>query len=404
MSTVSPPSPGTAPPARSGRRPWLLAVAALGFAAAGGGWAFWWDRVGRFGVSTDDAYVAGNVVPVMPQVAGTVVRILADDTDFVQAGQALVEIDDADARLALERAKADLAETVREVRTLFSTDGALAASVAVQDANLARAQQDLARRQGLAGTGAVSAEELRHARDVLLETGAQLTNARKQMEANRALIDNATLSSHPRVLRAAAQLREAWLAWRRCTVPAPVSGQVARRSTQVGQRTAPGMTLMTIVPLEQVWVDANFKEAQLREMRIGQPAVLTADVYGGAVPYQGRVVGLAAGTGGAFSLLPAQNATGNWLKVVQRVPVRIVLDPAELAAHPLRIGLSMQVAVDVRDQSGPLLSFGRRQEIVARTTVFSDLDRDADRLIAQIIAGNAGPDQKRLSAADAAMR
>ncbi len=404
MSNVSQPSPGTVPPARSRRRPWLLAIAALGFAAAGVGWAVWWDRVGRFEVSTDDAYVAGNVVPVMPQVAGTVVRIFADDTDFVQAGQALVEIDDADARLALERAKAELAQTVREVRTLFSTDGALAAAVSVRDANLARAQQDLARRQGLAGTGAVSAEELRHAHDVLLEAAAQLANARKQMEANRALIDSATLSNHPRVLHAVAQLREAWLAWRRCTVLAPASGQVARRSTQVGQRTAPGMTLMTIIPLEQVWVDANFKEAQLREMRIGQKAVLTADLYGSGVRYQGRVVGLAAGTGGAFSLLPAQNATGNWLKVVQRVPVRIVLDPAELAAHPLRIGLSMQVGVQVGDQSGSLLSTGRRQDVVAQTAVFSDLDRDADRLIAQIIAENAGAEQKRLSAADAAMR
>nr|WP_294524218.1 efflux RND transporter periplasmic adaptor subunit [uncultured Rhodopila sp.] len=383
----TPAEPAAAPPRRSTKRRWLLLAAAIGFLGLGGAYAVWWDRVGRFEVDTDNAYVAGNVIQVTPQVSGTIVAIHADDTDFVQTGRTLIEIDDADARLALEQAKAELAQTVREVATLFSMDGALNAVVSAREATLARAEQDLARRQKLASSGAVSAEELKHASDTLQEVQAQLAGARSQAEANRVLIDNTTIADHPRVLRAASKVRDAWLALRRCSVPAPVSGQVARRSAQLGQRTTPGVALMTIVPLEQVWVDANFKEAQLREVRIGQPAELTADIYGGGVVYHGRVVGLAAGTGGAFSLLPAQNATGNWLKVVQRVPVRIALDPAEVKAHPLRIGLSMQVAVRVEDQSGKLLSIGRQRD-TATTSVFEDLDHDAAPLIARIIADN----------------
>jgi membrane fusion protein (multidrug efflux system) len=386
MNPAPPAEPAT-PRRRSNKRRWLLLAATIVFLGLGGAYGVWWDRVGRFEVDTDNAYVAGNVIQVTPQVSGTIVAIHADDTDFVQAGQVLVEIDDADARLALEQAKADLAQTVREVATLFSTDGALNAVVSAREATLARAEQDLMRRQRLAGSGAVSAEELKHASDTLQEVQAQLAGARSQAEANRVLIDNTTIPDHPRVLRAASKVRDAWLALRRCSVPAPVSGQVARRSAQLGQRTTPGVALMTIVPLEQVWVDANFKEAQLREVRIGQPAELTADIYGGNVVYHGRVVGLAAGTGGAFSLLPAQNATGNWLKVVQRVPVRIALDPAEVKAHPLRIGLSMQVAVRVEDQGGKLLSAGRQHD-TASTAVFEDLDHDAGPLIARIIADN----------------
>jgi membrane fusion protein (multidrug efflux system) len=387
------------PVRKSNKRRWLLLAATIGFLGLGGAYAVWWDRIGRFEVDTDNAYVAGNVIQVTPQVSGTIVAVHADDTDFVQAGQTLIEIDDADARLALEQAKADLAQTVREVATLFSTDGALAAVVAAREVTLAQAQQDLMRRQRLAGSGAVSAEELKHASDTFQEAQAQLAGARSQAEANRVLIDNTTIPDHPRVLRAASKVRDAWLALRRCSVPAPVSGQVARRSAQLGQRTTPGVPLMTIVPLEQVWVDANFKEAQLRQMRIGQPADLTADLYGGGVHYKGRVVGLAAGTGGAFSLLPAQNATGNWLKVVQRVPVRIALDPAEIKAHPLRIGLSMQVDVRIEDQSGPLLSDGRQHEIAASTTVFNDLDSGAGSLIARIIADNTAPAPRTAAAA-----
>jgi len=370
------------------RRKLLMSVAALGFTGLGVAYGLYWWTIGRYDMSTDDAYVAGNIVQVSPQIAGTVTSVHADDTDFVEAGQALVAIDPADTRLALDQAEATLAETVRQVRALFSQDGALAATVSAQQTTLTRLQEDLARRQKLADTGAVSSEELKHARDSVEQASAQLASARKQQETNRVLIDMTGLTNHPRVARAAAQVREAYLAWRRTSVPAPVSGQVARRTVQVGQRTTPGTPLMAIVPLNEVWVDANFKEGQVGEMRIGQPALLTADIYGDKVQYHGTVAGLAAGTGAAFSLLPAQNATGNWIKVVQRVPVRIVLDPVDLALHPLRIGLSMEVRVTIKDQDGPQLSTGRQKDIVAQTDVFADLDRDADALIETLIARN----------------
>ena len=350
----------------------------------------YWFVSARYDVSTDDAYVSGNVIQVTPQITGTVVAVRADDTDYVQAGQPLVSIDDVDTRLALDQAKATFSQTLREVRALYSNEGALVASVSLQETNLARLQEDLARRQKLAGTGAVSAEELKHARDAVQTANDQLNNVRKQLEGNRVLVDNTTLADHPRVKMAAARLREAYLAWRRTQVPAPVSGQVARRSVQVGQRTAPGTPLMAVVPLEQLWVDANFKEGQLSAMRIGQPATLTADLYGSSVTYHGKVVGLSAGTGSAFSLLPAQNATGNWIKVVQRLPVRIALDPAELKAHPLRIGLSMVVEVTVKDESGPQLSTGKQADTVAETVVFGDMDRDVDHLISELSVQNSG--------------
>ncbi|CCG41997.1 HlyD family secretion protein [Magnetospirillum molischianum] len=371
------------------RRKLLMSAAALGFTGLGVAYGLYWWTSGRFDMSTDDAYVAGNIIQVSPQIAGTVTSVHADDTDFVEVGQTLVTIDPADTRLALDQAEANLAETVRQVRALFSQDGALAATVSVQETTLARLQEDLARRQRLADTGAVSSEELKHARDAVLQASAQLASARKQQETNRVLIDMTSLTNHPRVARAAAQVRESYLAWRRTSVPAPISGQVARRAVQVGQRTTPGTPLMAIVPLNDVWVDANFKEGQLGDMRIGQPALLTADIYGDKVQYRGTVVGLAAGTGSAFSLLPAQNATGNWIKVVQRVPVRIAIDPLDLTLHPLLIGLSMEVHVSVKDQTGPQISSGLQKEVVAQTGVFADLDHDADALIETLIARNA---------------
>ena len=388
MSNPTPVSPQSLIP--SSRRKFLLSATAASFVVLAFIYGAYWFVSARYDVSTDDAYVSGNVIQVTPQITGTVVAVRADDTDYVQAGQPVVSIDDVDTRLALDQAKATFSQTQREVRALYSNEGALVASVSLQETNLARLQEDLARRQKLAGTGAVSAEELKHARDAVQTAKDQLNNVRKQLEGNRVLVDNTTLADHPRVKMAAARLREAYLAWRRTQVPAPVSGQVARRSVQVGQRTAPGTPLMAVVPLEQLWVDANFKEGQLSAMRIGQPATLTADLYGSSVTYHGKVVGLSAGTGSAFSLLPAQNATGNWIKVVQRLPVRIALDPAELKAHPLRIGLSMVVEVTVKDESGPQLSTGKQADTVAETAVFGDMDRDVDHLISELSVQNSG--------------
>jgi len=378
--------PADAPDRR--RKPVMFLLASV-FAAAGIAYGSWWALIGRYVEETDDAYVAGNVVQITPQTGGMVLAIYADDTDFVQAGEALVELDKADAQLALDQAKAQLAQTVREVRTLFATSGSLAASVALRKADVAKARDDLARRQTLTGSGAVSSEELEHARTALATAEAALSAAREEYASNHALIDNTRVDEHPNVLKEAARLRAAWLALDRTEIPAPVSGYVAKRAVQLGQRVAPGAPLMAVIPLEQVWVNANFKESQLRQMRIDQPVTLTSDLYGSPVEYHGKVIGLSAGTGSAFALLPAQNATGNWIKVVQRVPVRIALEPEELAAHPLRVGLSMRVEVDVHDQSGSQLAEGgRHDQSTDRTAVFAHQDNGADALVKLIIESN----------------
>lgn len=342
----------------------------------------------RFHESTDDAYVNGNVVQITPQVTGTVIAVNADDTQTVKAGDSLVVLDGADAKVALQQAEANLAQTVRQVRGLFVNNDQYQAQIAQRQADLSRAQDDLRRRLAVAQTGAVSQEEISHARDTVKAAQAALDAAQQQLASNRALTANTTIATHPNVLAAAAKVRDAYLNNARNVLPAPVTGYVAKRSVQVGQRVSPGTPLMAIVPLESVWVDANFKEVQLKHMRIGQPVELTADIYGSSVVYHGKVVGFSAGTGSAFSLLPAQNATGNWIKVVQRLPVRIALDPAELRTHPLRIGLSMQADVDIKNDSGNQL--GNAQNTVYQTNVFDKYGDEANAEIARIIAENAG--------------
>jgi membrane fusion protein (multidrug efflux system) len=283
-----------------------------------------------------------------------------------------------------------LAQTVREVRTLYASQAQASANVALREAELARTQDDLARRKALAGSGAVSAEEIRHAEIAVTAAKAAVAAAKEQLASGRALTEGTSVEQHPNVQRAAARVQEAMLAQTRSTLYAPVSGEVAKRSVQVGQRINPGAPVMAIVPLDQLWVDANFKESQLREMRIGQPVTLTADLYGSKVKYDGKVVGLSAGTGSAFALLPAQNATGNWIKVVQRVPVRIELDPKQLAAHPLRIGLSMHAEVDLHDRSGAPVgdSVGKPGTLTAHAAAFTLANAASKTRIAAIIAAN----------------
>lgn len=346
---ATPPSSG-----KPKRKKVLLTIAAI-FLLAAIVYVAYWALVARFVEETDNAYVQGNVVQVTPQVAGTVRKILADDTSIVKAGQPLVVLDTADADVALAQAEAQLAQTVREVRTLYATQAQSGANLAMREAELARARDDLARRKALAGSGAVSGEEIHHAESAVSAAQAAVNAAKEQLASGRALTEGTTVANHPNVHRAAARVQEAMLAQARTTLYAPTSGEVAKRNVQVGQRIAPGTPLMAIVPLDQVWVDANFKESQLREMRVGQPVSLTADVYGSKVKYDGKVAGFAAGTGAAFALLPAQNATGNWIKVVQRIPVRIALDPKQLAEHPLRVGLSMRAEVDLHEQQGARL-------------------------------------------------
>jgi membrane fusion protein (multidrug efflux system) len=384
------------------KRKRLLLTAAGVFVLCAVGYGAYWAVVARHFEDTDDAYVQGNLVQITPQIASTVSAINADDTDFVKAGQVLVQLDRADAQVALDQAQAALAQTVRQVRTLYANNGALGANITVRQADidktqsdLARAQADLKRREELAATGAVSGEELLHAqttvanaKSAVASAKAALVASREQLATNTALTDGTSVEQHPNVLGAAAKVREAYLNLSRSSLPAPVSGYVAKRSVQVGQRVAPGTPLMTIVPLDQVWVDANFKEVQLGKMRIGQPVKLTADVYGSKVEYRGTVAGLGAGTGAAFALLPAQNATGNWIKVVQRLPVRIALDPKEVEAHPLRVGLSMQAEVDITSTEGKTLAEGSRTPTAYSTTALDHTSEDADKLVAATIADN----------------
>jgi membrane fusion protein (multidrug efflux system) len=377
-------------PSGNARKRWMMLVAAA-FASIGIAYGTYWALALRYIQSTDDAYVSGNIVQITPQISGTVVAVDADDTQFVKAGQTLVQLDQADAKIALDEADAQLAKSVREVRNLFATTAQQQASVSIRQSELARANDDLARRDRLASSGAISAEEQHHARDAVDSAKAALIASQQQLEASRARVDRTTIDNHPDVLNAAAHVRDAYLTYARTTLPAPVSGFVAKRAVQLGQRVSPGAPLMAIVPLDQVWVDANFKEPQLADMRGGQPVILKADIYGRSVKYHGKVVGFGAGTGSAFALLPAQNATGNWIKIVQRVPVRIALDAQELAAHPLQVGLSMQVEVDTHERSGerlPQLTRNDQDAPAHATAVFRQLDATAEDRVKAIIAAN----------------
>ena len=378
----------SAQPQNNGKRKRMMTLLVAVIVIAAIAYGLYYFLVARFHEETDDAYVNGNVVQITPQVTGTVIAVKADDTQTVKAGDPLVVLDPADSQVALQQAEANLAQTVRQVRGLFVNDDQYRAQVALRQSDLSKAQDDLRRRLAVAQTGAVSQEEISHARDAVKAAQASVDAAQQQLASNRALTANTTIASHPNVMAAAAKVRDAYLANARNVLPAPVTGYVAKRSVQVGQRVSPGTPLMSVVPLNAVWVDANFKEVQLKHMRIGQPVEMTADIYGSSVTYHGKVVGFSAGTGSAFSLLPAQNATGNWIKVVQRLPVRIELDPKDLDKHPLRIGLSMQVDVDIKDERGDQLV--NAPNTVYETNVFAKYGDEADAEIARIIAENAG--------------
>jgi membrane fusion protein (multidrug efflux system) len=391
--------PQPSPQPKHARRKLWLALTAAVIAVAGLACGTYWALELRHIESTDDAYVGGNVVQITPQVSGTVVAIGADDTNFVKAGQTLVQLDRADAAVALDLADAQLAKTVREVRALFAASAQFQADLQIRRTDLAKANDDLARRERLTASGAISSEEAQHARDAVKSARAAVAAARQGLAANRARVDRTTVENHPDVRAAAARVHDAYLAYARAVLPAPVAGFVARRAVQLGQRVAPGTPLMAVVPLEQIWVDANFKEAQLAAMAVGQPVRLTADVYGGKVLYHGRIAGFGAGTGAAFSLLPAQNATGNWIKIVQRVPVRVSLDAGEIAAHPLQIGLSMQVDIDTRGRNGERLPEAALAAPAYTTAVFDALDERADARVKQIVIANGGAAPRTQTAA-----
>jgi membrane fusion protein, multidrug efflux system len=334
---------------------------------------------------TDDAYVNGNRVVISAQVSGTVIAVLADDTQLVKAGQVLARLDPIDAETGLSRTASALAQTVRQVRQAKSTADQYDSVIETRKLELARAENDLAKREPLLADHAIAPEEVRHARESVDLARAALTQAVRQSTSAHAVVDGTEVEDNPAVLQAKAAYRDAWIASQRNAVVAPVTGYVAERSVQLGQHIQAGQALMTVIPLNSLWVDANFKEVQLRHLRIGQPAEVRSDLYGGSYIFHGHVKGMSAGTGAAFSLLPAQNASGNWIKVVQRVPVRIQIDDADLVKSPLRVGLSATVTVDTTTRDGPVLAMDANDAPVGDTQVYTqDLDKanaEADAVV-----------------------
>jgi membrane fusion protein (multidrug efflux system) len=389
------PMPGKAegvrsPSKRSSRFLWIFGGALV--VAALGGLAYHW-LVGRYHVKTKDAYVNGNLIRLAPQVSGTVIDIAADETQYVQQGQVLLRLDSHDADVALAQAKANLAQAVRDVVQLFNAAREAEAAVAAQESQLKFAEQTVGRSRKLVGKG-VSQQELDRDEGAFRNAQAGTRQARAALESARAAIAGTQPDTHPRVLQAEANLRAAWLAKARTEVRAPVSGYIVRRVVQLGQQVNPGTDMLAMAPLESVWVEANLKETQLEEVRIGQPVFVTADIYGSHHRYHGRVLGLTGGTGAALAVLPAENATGNWIKVVQRLPVRIELDRREVTKRPLFLGLSTSIDIDVHDTDGPSLSKRAVWPAAIRTNVYASQDAGVEAEIRRLVSENLGDSQE----------
>lgn len=370
------------------RRKFAMTMLTGIFLALGLIYLLYWLIWGRFEIYTEDAYVGGNIVQLMPQVAGTVVEVNANDTERVFTGQPLVRLNTADTQIALQQAQALLADTVRKVRRYFENVQAAQAELILRQADLKKAQLDFKRRIGLVGEKAISREEFEHKSTSYTVAKAQYDLALHKYRGALALVENAHLYTHPMVERAKANLKNAYLNRQRTTIVAPVTGYVAKRNVQVGQQVDRRTPMLTIVPLNEVWVDANYKESQLSRIRIGQAVKLTADTYGD-FEYHGKVLGLSPGTGSAFDLLPPQNATGNWIKIVQRLPVRILLDPNEFKKYPLRIGLSMRVKVDTYQLKGELLATVPNAKPHYVTHVYADELKQVNELIDKILKESA---------------
>ncbi|MDO4430512.1 MAG: EmrA/EmrK family multidrug efflux transporter periplasmic adaptor subunit [Lonepinella koalarum] len=336
---------------------------------------------------TDDAYVGGNQVMVSSQVNGNIQKIYVDNMDFVKAGDVLMVLDDTDLTLAFEQAKSGLATTVRQLSQLGFTIKQLEATVKMKTAVLEKAKGDLARREQLNRSGAIDQESYFHAKNAVVIANAELDAVKNQLAANQALLLELPLKAQPEMQKAMSNFKQAWLNLQRSIITSPIDGYVARRSAQVGQKVSAGSPLLAVISPNQMWIDANFKETQLKNMRIGQPVTLKVDLYGDEVEFNGKVDGIDMGTGSAFSLLPAQNATGNWIKVVQRVPVRISLDPQQIQQYPLRIGLSSVVKVDVSNSNGEVLKPAEHKPALYATMALeydqSAVENEIDLIIQQ---------------------
>jgi membrane fusion protein (multidrug efflux system) len=380
-----------APSSPNRRRRILLLIAAI-FIVIGVLWAVYWVLILSKREKTDDAYVNGNQVVLSAQVSGTVIAVLADDTQLVNAGQVLVRLDPIDAQTALSKTASALAQAVRQVRQQKANAGQYDAEIESRKLELSRAELDLAKREPLLAEHAIAGEEVRHAKESVEMARSALRQAERQSLSAHALVDGTPVDSNPAVLQAKDAFRDAWIAAQRNAVVAPVTGYVAERSVQLGHHIQAGEALMTVIPLHSLWVDANFKEVQLRNLRIGQKAEVRSDLYGSSFIFHGHVQGISAGTGAAFSLLPPQNASGNWIKVVQRVPVRIRIDDSDLIKSPLRVGLSATVSVDTTSREGPVLALEPSDKSVGVTQVFTqDLDK-ANAEAEAIVRQNLGVD------------
>ena len=360
----------------------LLLLISIGSAA------YWYFFIKSF-EETEDAYVSGNQVMVSAQVAGNISKINVDNMDPVQAGDVLLELDDTNAKLSFEQAKSNLANAVRQVSQLNYTVKQLKSAVRANEITLAQAQGNLNRRVQLVKDGAIDKESFQHAKEAVELAKANLTTSQNQLGANQALLLDGPLSEQPQIQNAVSNLKQAWLNLERTKIRSPIKGYVARRNAQVGQAVSVGGALMAVVTTDQMWLDANFKETQLTHMRIGQPVKIHFDLYGKDKTFDGKVVGIEMGTGSAFSLLPTQNATGNWIKVVQRVPVRIQLDPQQLAENPLRIGLSATVKVNVTDSQGETLRNQAPSTTLYSTNVLQYDESAVNNLIESIIRDNS---------------
>ncbi|MEO3990748.1 multidrug efflux MFS transporter periplasmic adaptor subunit EmrA [Pseudocitrobacter cyperus] len=377
------------PANKKGTRKRALTLLTLLFIIIAVAYGIYWFLVLRHFEETDDAYVAGNQVQIMAQVSGSVTKVWADNTDFVQKGDVLVTLDETDAQQAFEKAQTALASTVRQMRQTMINSKQLQASIDVKKTALAQAQTDLNRRIPLGSANLIGREELQHARDSVASAQAELDVAIQQYNANQAIILGTKLEDQPTVKQAATEVRNAWLALQRTKIVSPMTGYVSRRAVQPGAQISPTTALMAVVPANNLWVDANFKETQVAHMRIGQPVTVISDIYGDDVKYSGKVVGLDMGTGSAFSLLPAQNATGNWIKVVQRLPVRVALDEKQLAEHPLRIGLSTLVKVDTSNREGQILASQVRTSPAYESNAREISLEPVNKLINDIVQANA---------------
>lgn len=387
-SAAQPADKKTSSSSSAKRKIWLAGTSLL-FVVLLAGYLIYWFMVLRYQEYTDDAYVVGLQVPIVAQTTGNVTQVNFENTDLVHAGDVLVVLDKTNAELAYAQARHDLADTVRQTQELYFNRDQLGAVIAQKQVMLNQAQNDYARRSVLGQRGTISKEDLQHSREAVEEAQASLNASVQQLNATKALLKNTALADQPAVLQAADKVRDAWISLQRTEIRSPYTGYVSRRNVQVGAQVSPSASLMAIVPVEPVWIDANFKETQLSSVRIGQPVTITSDFYGDNVIFNGTVAGLDMGTGSAFSLLPAQNATGNWIKVVQRLPVRVELDPQQVAKYPLRIGLSMNVTIETKNTDGPVLANVQRDTPAFKSDVLIPDLAPVNAVIAHIIADNA---------------